>query len=168
MAEVRRQLVEAKRDIAGFAVDSQPFITDQQLWWLMHRLGVDSDQAACRETDIDLDVLTAWLADPQFRGVYEEALTNKREAFRVLTTHMLPKAMKVIWGLLASPRENSQIRGLNLLLRTQALLIDKVQTHDPEAFDQLVALLRERVPAARGPTITVSPRVLPPAETEDA
>jgi hypothetical protein len=165
--QVRDLLTKGKRDGLGFVISDQPALSEPQLIWLTHRLGTRTDDEACAatyaetETPIDLTTVEEWRRDPTFEGVYQSALSNKREAFRYIGGQMLPKALRVMWGLLHSTSPRAQVQGLQLLLRSQGLLIDKVQRVDTEALADLVARLREHHPA---PVITVTPKLLPPAE----
>ena len=153
IAAVKKALTGAKRDPSGFVVSDQPSVTAQQFIWLTYRLETASDLEACQATyaamdaPVDLDVVWKWREDAQFEAIYQECLANKREAFRYLGGQALPRALRALWQLLGSPSDRSKVQGLNLLLRSQGLLIDKVETHDPEAVEQLMAQLRERRPA---------------------
>ena len=155
--DVRRQIAQATRDPAGLAVDAQPHLTRQQLYWLAYRLDLGTDGEASVEAQIDPDLVRKWKRDPVFMGIYQECMANKREGFRFLTQAALPQVFRVLLDILnsaASPR--AQLSAAALLLRVQALLIDKVQTHNQDAVDILIAHLRSprQLPPA---TITVSP-----------
>lgn len=168
--EVTAYLPNSKRDSTGFAVSDQPSITEPQFIWLSHRLGTRTDEEACAltyaesETPIDLPEVEQWRRDPVFESVYQDMLKNKREAFKYLITQMNGKALRVLWGLLHSSRERAQVQGLQLLLRAQGLLIDKVQTTDPEAIHDLMAQLR----APRPVVIQGVYKELPPGNSDAA
>jgi hypothetical protein len=169
--DVKALLTKGKRDAVGFVIDDTPSLSEQQLLWLMFRLGTRTDDEACAatyaetESPIDLSTVTDWRADPTFEGIYQTTISNKREAFRYIGGQMLPKALRVMWGLMSSTSARAQVQGLQLLLRSQGLLIDKVERVDPEALNDLVTALRTQRPL---PSITVLPRLLPPADGGDA
>jgi hypothetical protein len=157
VALVKREMAQAKRDLAGFVLDDQPHVTEEQLAFLATRLGVESDAIACALSNTDPAVLKTWRDDPVFQAVFETWMGNKREAFRQFGSHVLPKIMRVLWAALDSPKESDRIKAINLWLRSQALLIDKVERYDPDQMQQLIAQLREPV---RTNVIDVTPKVL--------
>ncbi len=125
----------------GFETGRTPLITEQQFSWLAHRLGTDNDLDPCRILQIDPTVLADWLQQPDFAGVYERVLENKREAFKYLITQLNPKALRVINNLLDEPSVAARKVGLDYLLRTQGLLIDKVKVVDKDAVTRLMESL---------------------------
>lgn len=116
-------------------------LTERQFEWLSFRLGTDTDADACEAVTLDPLEVSAWRGDPAFEAVYQRALENKREAFRVLGTHMLPKALRVINKLLDLPSVKANQIGLQLLLKTQALL-DQPQHDQADRIVQLLDVLR--------------------------
>jgi hypothetical protein len=161
--DVKDLLTKGKRDAVGFVIDDTPSLSEQQLLWLMFRLGTRTDDDACAatyaesESPIDLTTVEDWRRDPTFEGIYQTTISNKREAFRYIGGQMLPKALRVMWGLMSNPSPRAQVQGLQLLLRSQGLLIDKVERVDPEALNDLVTALRTPRPM---PVITVVPKLL--------
>lgn len=167
---VKRRLAEARRDLAGFSLDDQPHLTDRQLDFLFERLSRADDEVACQEVGLAPAEVAAWRTTPEFEAVYQLCLANKREAFKLLSTQLLPLGLRTIKRLLTSPKPSAQERGLALLLRVQGLLIDKVERIDRDAVLELVARLREPRPTVviEGqthalPTPTASPWVPGPA-----
>lgn len=156
--EVRRALSEAKRDWAGFIEGEQPHLTEDQFAWLAARLGVDTDAAAFRtlgETELSPITVAGWRADPGFAAIEQIALGNKREGFKMLSTHLLPKALRRINGLLDAPSPRDVVKGVQLLLRVQGLLVDKVALVNKDDLANLFERLREptQVTALPGPSV---------------
>lgn len=116
-------------------------LSERQFDWLSWRLGTATDDEACEAAEIDPAEVLVWRGDPAFEAVYQRALENKREAFRVLGTHMLPKALRVINRLLESSSFKANQAGLQLLLKTQALL-DQPQKDQSEQVNRLLEALR--------------------------
>jgi hypothetical protein len=127
----------------GFPVGVMPGVSEVQFNWLSYRMGLDDDNQACIVTNVDMTVVATWKEDPDFQYAYEKCLTNKREAFKYLVTQLNGKALRVIHELLDSPRTDARVRGLQLLMRAQGLLIDKQHTVDIDAVTRLVQSLRE-------------------------
>jgi len=125
----------------GFDTGRTPLVTEQQFSWLAHRLGTDNDLDPCRIMQLDPTVLAAWLEQADFRQVYERVLENKREAFKYLITQLNPKALRVINDLLDEESVSARKVGLDYLLRTQGLLIDKVKVVDQSAVHRLMESL---------------------------
>lgn len=125
----------------GFETGRTPLITEQQFSWLAHRLGTDNDLDPCRIMQLDPTVFASWLTQPDFATVYERVLENKREAFKYLVTQLNPKALRVINDLLDEPSVSARKVGLDYLLRTQGLLIDKVKVVDKDAVTRLMESL---------------------------
>ena len=146
----------------GFDTGRTPLVTEQQFRWLSHRLGTDNDLDPCRILQIDPTVLAQWLTEPDFAQVYERVLENKREAFKYLITQLNPKALRVINDLLDEESVSARKVGLDYLLRTQGLLIDKVKVVDKSAVDRLMASLNR-------PTLVIDGQMKAlPDGTEDA
>lgn len=129
-----------------------PNITENQFHWLTYRMGLENDEQTCLITSVDPDVLDEWKENPDFLYAYETALSNKREGFKYLITQLNGKALRKINDLLDDPSVKARVNGLNLLLRAQALLIDKQERVDPDAITRLIDRLR-----TPQPVITVSP-----------
>jgi hypothetical protein len=158
-SRVKSALSSAKRDFAGFIEGESPHLTEDQFAFLSWRLGLASDEEAADALGAELElgepysleVIEAWHANPGFEGVYQTAIGNKREGFRLLAGHLLPKGLRVINSLLDSPSDKAREKGLTLLLRAQGLLIDKVTTASPDDISRLFASLREPRPVAVHP-----------------
>ena len=125
----------------GFETGRTPLVTEQQFAWLAHRLGTDNDLDPCRIMQIDPCILQGWLQQPDFAQVYERVLGNKREAFKYLSTQLLPKALRVINDLLDEGSVSARKVGLDYILRTNGLLIDKVKVVDKDAVYRLMESL---------------------------
>jgi hypothetical protein len=148
----RAVLVSSPSD-NGFPVGQLPGISEVQFNWLSYRMGLEDDNQACIVTNVDMTVVNAWKEDADFLYAYEKCLTNKREAFKYLITQLDGKALRVINDLLDSTKSDARVRGLQLLLRAQALLIDKREAIDIDGVARLVQMLRqtEVIPTIPGP-----------------
>lgn len=144
--DIQAQIKQAKRDATGLVQGGAPHLTEDQFLWLSYRLGVAADKEATELSGIPGSAVTLWMTQPEFHAVYTVCLQDKRDAFRALGTQLLPKALRVINEMLDSASPRSQSQGLNYLLRTQALLIDKIQQVDPNAINALMNSLRESKP----------------------
>lgn len=141
-----------------------PHITAAQLRWLTYRLESGDDREACLLSETDpIDVL-AWMADPGFRATYDAALENKREGFKVLTSHLLPSVLRALQHMLAHGTNKDKKEASTLILRAQGLLIDKAPTTSPDAIQALLAILREERPIEARVVSTTWPEgpALPP------
>ncbi len=127
----------------GFPVGTMPGVSEVQFHWLSYRMGLDDDNQACLITNVDVTVVNAWKEDADFLYAYEKCLTNKREAFKYLVTQLNGKALRTINDLLDSERTDARVRGLQLLMRAQGLLIDKQHTVDIDAVTRLVQSLTQ-------------------------
>lgn len=134
--------------------ESFTHLSERQFEWLSWRLGCATDAEACEMTGVDPADVLVWRGDPGFEAVYQRALENKREAFRVLGTHLLPKALRAINKLLESDSFKANQAGLQYLLKTQALL-DQPQKDQSEQVARLLDALR--MPGHVAPVI-ISPR----------
>lgn len=143
--------------LPGSLKESFTHLTEKQFEFMTHRLGVESDDEAVElmTTPVLILEVMGWRDDPLFEGVYQRAMENKREAFRVLGTHLLPKALRVINKMLDSDSIKANTAGLQLLLKTQALL-DQPQKDQSEQVTRLLEALR--VPG------TVVPAAITPRE----
>jgi hypothetical protein len=152
---VRKALSEAKRDWAGFVEGDSPHLTEIQLKWLALRLGLPSDEEANRINSVSAAQLAEWRLDSGFAAVEQTAMGNKREGFRLLTTHLLPKAVRRIDDLLDSPSLKDVAKGLTLLMRIQGLLVDKVTLVDKDDLQRLMDKLRSpvEITALPGPSV---------------
>lgn len=153
--EVRQALSEAKRDWAGFIEGEQPSLSEGQLKWLAMRLGVEDDDEACKRTAVPLLVVDVWRQDPNFSAIEATAMGNKREGFRLLTSHLLPKALRRLDDLLDSANLKDVVKGITLLMRIQGMLADKVNLIDKDDLARLFERLREPVAITPlpGPTV---------------
>lgn len=133
--------------------ESFTHLSEKQFEWLSWRLGLDSDEDACEMAGVLSGVVEGWREDPLFEAAYQRAMENKREAFRVLGTHLLPKALRVINKLLEDKSIKANTAGLQYLLKTQALL-DQPQKDSSEQVARLLEALRtpgQVVPAIVAP-----------------
>lgn len=142
-----RQLLETgKRDDAGFLLGDQPSLTQDQIKWLVLRMGLRTDNDADNAAEVDPYDRKIWRKNPEFNAVYDICMKNKREAFKLLGTQLLPKVLERIMWLLDSSKGRDVVAGATLLLRSQALLIDRVNKVDRDTIGQLIASLREERP----------------------
>lgn len=125
----------------GFETGRTPLVTEQQFCWLAHRLGTDNDLDPCKIMQLDPLILQMWLDQPDFSLVYKRVLDNKREAFKYMATQLLPKALRVINDLLDESSVSARKVGLDYILRTNGLLIDKVKVVDQSAVQRLMESL---------------------------
>ncbi len=130
----------------GFPVGTMPGISEVQFNWLTYRMGLDDDAQACIVTNVDVTVVESWKEDGDFLYAYEKCLTNKREAFKYLVTQLNGKALRTINDLLDADRTDAKVRGVQLLMRAQGLLIDKQHTVDIDAVTRLVQSLTATEP----------------------
>lgn len=170
---LQRQLTQAKYDADGFVTSYQAHLTEQQFEWLTWRMGVASDEEACEQSDIDQSLVDTWLADPEFSQVYQDSLANKREAFRYLSSQLIPKTLRTINALLDSESISAQVKGANLLLRAQGLLMDKrvVASSDDIARLREALLAPSSAPANSSPPsgsiIDVTPVLVAAASSDE-
>ena len=148
----------------GFETGKTQFITEQQFVWLSHRMGCEDDLEPCKIMQLDPNIIADWLTQPDFSVVYEKVLGNKREGFKYLATQLLPKGLRVLNDLLDSSSVNAQVRGLQMLLRTNGLLIDKVQKVDSDAVNRLMESLRQMRPII---SVEPKPKALPAPAPEE-
>jgi len=137
-----RGVVISRQDESGFPVGQMPSVTEDQFHWLSHRMGLDSDFLACVVTSVDIEVVDTWKENPDFAYAYEKCLTNKREAFKYLITQLNGKALRVINDLLEETSVSGRTQGVQLLMRAQALLMDKQKTVELDDVTRLVEALR--------------------------
>lgn len=127
----------------GFPVGQLPGISEVQFNWLSYRMGLDNDEQACIVTNVDMTVVEAWKESADFLYAYDKCLSNKREAFKYLVTQLNGKALRTLNDLLDSNKTDARVKGLQLLMRAQALLLDRQNTVDIDAVTRLVQSLRE-------------------------
>jgi hypothetical protein len=153
--DVRLALRDAKRDWAGFIEGEAPSLSEEQVKWLSLRLGSESDEATCRVLNVSPVTVMAWRADPGFAAVEQTAMGNKREGFRLLTTHLLPKAVRRIEDLLDSASLRDVAKGVTLLLRVQGMLVDGQKLIDKDDLQMLMERLRapSSITALPGPVV---------------
>lgn len=140
------QMHSNKRDVAGFATDDQPGVSQAQLLWLTERLSCESDAEACEEAHYDSQIIKHWKMEPEFRAVYDAAMANKREAFKYLVTQALPAVLRRLLMDLDDSNGRTRMAAATLLLRTNGMLVDKVQRTDPDAVVRLMELMRQTAP----------------------
>lgn len=163
---LQQQLTQAKYDADGFVRSYQTHLTEQQFEWLTWRMGVATDDEACELSSIDQSLVDTWMADPEFVQIRQESMENKREAFRYLSSQLIPKTLRTINALLDADSISAQVKGVNLLLRAQGLLIDKRVVADADSISRLrEALLAPSnssatLPSPGAPYIDVTPVVI--------
>jgi hypothetical protein len=150
---VTKALDEAKRDEHGFLVGAQPHLTEQQFLWLTYRMASETDKEANDLSGVTPDVLARWRENPDFTTILDGAMGNKREAFRQLGGHMLPKVLRTLYTLLDDPNTRVRVNAAGMILRTQALLVDKANRPDNNILNQLIVTLREARPYQTRETI---------------
>lgn len=142
-----QSLVTGARDSMGFLTGSQPDLTDTQVTWLSYRLDTGNDEEATARSGIDP---AAWSNDSEFIRVYQMSVGNKREGFKYLGTQMLGKALRVISQLLDRALNENDVRAaqtaLNMLLRSQGMLIDSLKVDSKSDVANLFELLRQEQP----------------------
>lgn len=143
-AVVRSFLTTAKRDALGFIESDIPALSSKQVAFLGWFMELNDDVEAASVARISPEEVESWSQDAGFLAMYDIAQNNKREAYRLLTGQMLGKAIRKVNELLDSDSPRAVYSGVTLLLRSQGLLVDKVQHDSSDAVAQLVAMLRER------------------------
>ena len=154
----------ARRDGLGFPTDAQPHVTAAQLRWLTYRLEAGDNAEACTLSGDDPLTVLQWLGDPEFFGVYQAALENKREGFKALTAHLLPAVLRSLDDLLRTGSNKDKKEAAALILRAQGLLVDKPPVADPGAISALFALLRQDQPVEARVLDMATYRSLEPGE----
>lgn len=140
------QLRTNKRDSANFPVDEQPGITESQLLWLNERLAAESDAEACEMAHYDSLIIKEWKKNPAFLSVYDMILGNKREGFKYLVTQALPKVLRTLLADLEDSNGRTRMAAATLILRTNGMLVDKVQRTDPDGVIRLMQLMSQTNP----------------------
>lgn len=136
----------SKKDTLGFPTDAQPHVTAAQLRWLTFRLESGDNAEACSLSGDDPLTVLTWLGDPEFFEVYQAALDNKREAFKTLSSHLLPAVIRSLDDLLRTGSNKDKKEASTLILRAQGLLVDKTGVVDPGSITALFSLLRQDQP----------------------
>lgn len=142
-ALAKSRLAQVQRDQYGLP-ERALSLSDAQYRWLSHRLDSDSDEQADYEAQIDPVLREEWQTSPDFRAVQETCQENKREGFRILTAQLLPRTLRTLYDMLNSRNHQSQKAAATLILRSQALLIDRPPQTDQNALSDLLEVLRER------------------------
>jgi hypothetical protein len=140
------QLQSNSRDVANFPIDEQPGITDAQLIWLSERLSAESDNEACELAHYDTYIVKMWKMQPAFASVYDLVMNNKREGFKYLVTQALPKVLRTLLADLDDGNGRTRMAAATLILRTNGMLIDKVQRTDPDGVIRLMEMMRQVSP----------------------
>jgi hypothetical protein len=150
-------------------------LSDDQIRWLGERLQVTSDMDACMRLEaLDrrgddgptflewLDTVESWRANPAFQETYNYCMANRREAFKVLTGSMLPKAALRVYAMLDDPKASVRLKAAELVMRAHGLLIDRAVTiTKDEVADLREQLMRPvELPKLPRPSITVAARKL--------
>ena len=84
--------------------------------------------------------------DPAFLSVYEMVMANKREGFKYLVTQALPKVLRTLLTDLDDDNGRTRMAAATLILRTNGMLVDKVQRTDPDAVIRLMEMMRQTSP----------------------
>jgi hypothetical protein len=149
----RRKLKTARRDDAGFSLESLPHLSTQQVKWLASRAGSGSNAEACAQSGVELFLALEWMEDPEFVAMYQEVMENKREGFKQLATQALPLALTTLLQVMSSGEKDAdRIKAATLILRNQGLLMDRMQVVDKDAISYLLEEIRKP-----RPVITVLP-----------
>lgn len=146
LAGLARGLLGQKRDALGFIEGGTPGLSAEQWGWLSIRMSAAGDGEATKRSGIDPETVQSWGADEGFLAVYGLCLTNRREAFKLLGSELLPNALRVIRGLLDKAEMDGDVRaaqlGLTTLLRTQGMYLDRVDPGGAHKMEELLGLLR--------------------------
>jgi hypothetical protein len=169
VSNARHELETATRDLAGFIEGDSPHLSIQQAVWVATRSGTLTDAEACAATGLSDVEVGIWKRDPRFVAVLEHALSNKREGFKLLGTHILPKALLKIAEKLDSSNERVSLAAAKLLSETQGMLITSINKQSRDSVIELVAFLREPQPVAANTNPKIVVRGLPsPEDLENA
>lgn len=160
----RHELQTAKRDMAGFIEGGSPHLSIRQAVWVTTRSSVLTDAEACAQTDVPLSEVNGWKRDPDFVAMLEQAMSNKREGFRLLGTQILPKVLLTAIEKLDSNNERIQLSAAKLLAETQGMLITTVNKQSKDTIVELVAFLREPQPVEANTNPRIVTRGLPSPE----
>ena len=150
-AVIRSFLSTAKRDGLGFIESDVPALGAKQVRFLGWLMELNDDEKAAQMARVEAEEVEIWAQDSGFLAMYDLAQNNKREAYRLLTGQMLGKAIRKLDELLDSDSPRAVHSGITLLLRSQGLLVDKVQHDSSDAVAQLLTMLRERTPVEPRP-----------------
>jgi hypothetical protein len=149
LTRLTRGLMAARRDSLGFVEGDTPHLSAEQIQWITHRMSAATDDEATQKAKLDPDLVQSWTTDDGFLAVYGLCLVNKREAFKLLGTQLLPAALRAISVMLALG-EGGNIRaataGVELLLRSQGMLVDRRSSGDEHRLEELLGLLRDQQP----------------------
>lgn len=160
---IRNPLRSAKRDETGFIEGDLPSLSQAQYKWILARSQVADDAAACLLTETPEIIVWDWKQEPGFASVLDLTLSNRREGFKVLGTYLLPKALRKIEQLIDSDDSRANAKGINLLLRAQGMLVDKVAKVDRSALEVLMDSLRAptHIRVIEATAQTVEPKLNP-------
>lgn len=120
-------------------------LTERQFVWIAHRLSLSDDLEACVAAAVEPDEVLEWRKETAFNQAVADALTDKRGNFRPLSTNLLPLALRTMYSMIASTNPRERKDGMNMLLRSQGLFVDTVQTVDADSVNQLLSKLRQPV-----------------------
>jgi len=164
VAALRQEMGTAKRDMAGFVEGDMPHLSIEQAVWIATRSTTMTDVEACAQTSVSLTQIGLWRRDPGFVAILQEALSNKREGFRMLGTQVLPKALLTMVDKMDSKNERVALQAAKMLAETQGMLITTINKQSRDSIVELVAFLREpqEVVANTNPNIRI--RGLPSPE----
>ena len=164
VSALRQEMGTAKRDMAGFVEGDMPHLSIEQAVWIATRSTTMTDVEACAQTSVSLTQIGLWRRDPGFVAILQEALSNKREGFRMLGTQVLPKALLTMVDKMDSKNERVALQAAKMLAETQGMLITTINKQSRDSIVELVAFLREpqEVVANTNPNIRI--RGLPSPE----
>lgn len=127
-------------------------VSEVQALWLSFRRQVNSDQAAIERVNQWLDLkppltepeIKYWWTQEKFQDLANSVLeTPPTTSFLSLTEQLFPVAFRTLHSMLTSKDVRAQGKGLELLLKMNGMLIERVKTDTPETIAEITKLLRE-------------------------
>lgn len=127
-------------------------LSEVQCLWLSFRRQTASDRAALHRVNewLALDPpleeaeVSAWWRSEKFQDLANSVLeTPATTSFLSLTETLFPVAFRTLHALLSSKDHRAQGKGLELLLKMNGMLIERVKTDTPETISEITKLLRE-------------------------
>jgi hypothetical protein len=133
-----------------------PQLTQEQAEWLSWRLSTNTDaQAIAQMTRGAEDPMASmklelqvenWMREHDFRAAYDAIRYDKRLGFQSITAAYLPMAARALARNMNCGNPKIELQAVQLLLRAHGMLVDTVKKDDPGAVQNLIELLRQRVP----------------------
>lgn len=127
-------------------------VSEIQALWLSFRRQTSTDKAAIDRVNQWLELkppltteeINAWWTQEKFQDLANAVLeTPATTSFLSLTEQLFPVAFRTLHSMLTSKDARAQGKGLELLLKMNGMLIERVKTDTPETIAEITKLLRE-------------------------